>query len=272
MIDVVLASCVALPEPDDDMPPLLAALAEAGLTAASLPWDGGAWPPARRVLLRSTWNYARRPGDFARWINGLGERVWNPAPLVRWNMHKGYLLELEAAGVPVVPTERVRGGTLAAVRARRGWQDVIVKPAIGAGSWLTFRCREGGEESLAAVLATGEALVQPYQSAVEEYGERALVWVDGVTHAVRKTRRLAGDVEQVSAAVPVAAAEEALAGRALEVARRHGEPVYARVDVVPGVDGAPQVMELELIEPSLFFAQGPEALRRLVSALVRDRA
>lgn len=272
MIDVVLASCAALPEPDDDMPPLLAALQEAGLTAQTLPWDGAPWPPARRVLLRSTWNYARRPADFARWVDGLGDRVWNSARLVRWNMHKGYLLELGAAGVPVVPTEHVREGSLAAVRARRGWQDVIVKPAIGAGSWQTYRCTVGGDEALASVLATGEALVQPYQAAVEGYGERALVWVGGVTHAVRKTRRLAGDVEEVSAAVPVSAAEAALAEQALEVARRYGDPVYARIDVVPDQDGAPRVMELELIEPSLFFAQGPEALRRLVAALVQDRA
>ena len=111
-------------------------------------------------------------------------------------------------------------------------------------------------------------LVQPYLPSVEGHGERALVWIDGeFTHAVRKTPRFADGIEQVSEALPISAAEHALGTAAL--AGLESELLYARVDVAPGADGAPVVMELEMIEPSLFLLQSPVALARLVDAVVR---
>jgi hypothetical protein len=112
-------------------------------------------------------------------------------------------------------------------------------------------------------------LVQPYLDSVEGHGERALVWIDGeLTHAVRKSPRFIGDAEQVSAAVPIADEEAAVARAALAVAPT--PLLYARIDVARDEHGAPRVMELELVEPSLFFAQGPAALARLVAALRRQ--
>ena len=111
-------------------------------------------------------------------------------------------------------------------------------------------------------------LVQPYLPSVEDHGERALVWIDGAfTHAVRKTPRFAGGVEQVSDALPISAAELATGTAAL--AGFGDEMLYARVDVAPGPDGVPVVMELELVEPSLFLLQSPAALERLVAGVAR---
>ncbi|HVZ73368.1 MAG TPA: hypothetical protein VHJ20_13400 [Polyangia bacterium] len=276
LIDVALASCKTLPEPDFDEAPLLTALRAIGLRTEVLAWDDpeADFSTARVTLLRSTWNYAEQPELFADWLAraAAGSALWNPLPVVQWNLHKRYLLDLANAGVPVTPTQLVARGSderLADVAAARGWRDVVVKPAVSAGSRLTLRVGandERGEEHLRALVAGEDALVQPYLPAVEGHGERAIVFVDGeLTHAVRKGRRFAGDAESITGPFDVSDAEAAVARAALAAAP---SPVlYARVDVAPGPDGAPVLMELELVEPSLFFAQGPRALARLVDAI-----
>ncbi|HEY8038788.1 MAG TPA: hypothetical protein VIF15_03310 [Polyangiaceae bacterium] len=279
-LDVALASCVALPEPDADLLPLLDALRASGLSADVLAWDdaGADFASARMTLLRSTWNYTERPADFLAWIDrtAASGALYNTARTVRWNAHKGYLLDLEARGVPVVPTHLVRRGAttpLGEVMETRGWVDVVVKPAVSGGSRHTLHIgpgsRDRGEAHLRALAAREDVLVQPYLASVEGYGERAVVWIDGeATHAVRKSPRFLGDPESVSAAVPIAPDEADLARRAVAVAP---EPLlYARVDLARDEHGVPRVMELELIEPSLFFPQAPAALARYVRA-VRQR-
>jgi glutathione synthase/RimK-type ligase-like ATP-grasp enzyme len=280
VLDIALASCVHLPDPDPDEAPLLSALRSAGLTAESLAWDrpGTDFGRARATLLRATWNYPERPADFLAWIERTAARcrLWNPAGVVRWNHHKGYLLELQERGIPIVPTRVLtRGDTTALpdVARESGWDDVVVKPAIGAGSRGTLRVTEGAmqrdDAHLRVLLDRGDALVQPYMRSVEQYGERALVWIDGeLTHAVRKARRFLGDRERVSQAVPIAPDEAELARRA--VAAAPGPLLYARVDLIRDDHAIPRLMELELIEPSLFFAQSADALDRLVRALARQ--
>jgi hypothetical protein len=278
-IDVALASCLALPEPDADLAPLLGALRAAGVTTEVLAWDdpGADFGAARMTILRSTWNYSEQPAEFLAWIDRVAAQssLWNPRETLRWNAHKSYLLDLEARGVPVVPTHLVRRGegtTLADLERERGWSDVVVKPAVSGGSRATLHVTpdalERGEAHLRALAAREDALVQPYQRSVEGHGERAIVWIDGeATHAVRKTPRFLGDPESVSAAVPIEADEADLARRALAAAP--GPLLYARIDVARDATGSPRVMELELIEPSLFFARAPAALDRYVGAVKR---
>jgi hypothetical protein len=288
-VDIALVSCVQLPEPDADMAPLEAAVRAAGLSCEVVGWDDPSvdWSRFRLALLRATWNYPQALPAFLDWLARVDPvtRLWNPQALVRWNAHKGYLLELAARGIPVVPTELVRAGsvvTLAEIVDRRGWDEVVVKPAVSAGSFRTIRVGraghagdagraglDAGEAHLRSLAAERDVLVQQYLPAVEGYGERALIWVDGaLTHAVRKSPRFEGDREQVSEAMAIAPAEAALAERVL--ASIDMPKLYGRVDVAPGPDGQPLVMELELVEPSLFFRQSPEALARLVRALGRE--
>ncbi|MFN7975622.1 MAG: hypothetical protein U0166_25330 [Acidobacteriota bacterium] len=277
-LDVAIASCVVLPEPDPDAAPLLDALRRAGLRAEVLAWDDPAadFSRARLTVLRSTWNYPAAPAAFDAWLGRVASQsqLFNPLALVRWNLHKRYLLGLERAGIPVVPTRLLTMGArvaLADVMASERWEDVVVKPAISAASMGTMRVRrpeiDAGERHLAGLLLNGDVLVQPYQRGVDGHGERALVWIDGdLTHAVRKAPRFAGADEAVSDAVPIAADEAAVARRAIALLER--PLLYARIDVAPGPDG-PRVMELELIEPSLFLSQSGAALERLVRAIVR---
>jgi hypothetical protein len=277
-LDVALATCRRLPKVDGDEAPLLQALRAAGLRADVLAWDDPAadFSAARLTLLRSTWNYAAQPEAFADWLTRTAavSALWNPLPVVRWNLHKGYLLDLARAGVPVTPTQLVRRGSaahLGDLAAERGWNDVVVKPAVSAGSRLTLRAAADsprGEAHLRALVDREDALVQPYLPAVEDYGERALIVIDGeLTHAVRKGPRFAGEAESITGPFQVTGAEAALARAA--VAAVPSPVLYARVDVAPGPDGQPVLMELELIEPSLFFTRGPLALERLVAAVAR---
>ena len=265
-----------LPEHDADEALVVAALQDRGVHVRTLAWDDEDAPfhDAKLTVLRSTWNYAWHADAFRAWLRRTADvtTLLNPLPVVEWNLHKQYLLDLEARGVATVPTDLVSRGstrTLADVVAVRGWERVIVKPAISAASRLTLAVANPveGEVHLRQLSAQEDVLVQPYQEAVESYGERSIVWIDGeITHAVRKSRRLQGDHESVDLAA-IDARERDLAMRAVEAV--DGEVLYARVDMVPGPDGDPRIMELELIEPSLFLEHAAAALERFVAAIAR---
>jgi O-ureido-D-serine cyclo-ligase len=269
-----VATCVQLPEPDPDELPLAAALAAGGFAATLVGWDDPSadWDAPIPTILRSTWNYPLAIDAFSAWLDraAAAAPLLNPPDIVRGNLHKRYLLELAARGVPVVPTILVeRGQTcdLAAVDTAR----IVIKPEIGAGSIGTRRFAANDPAALAhlsALTAHGAALVQPYVGSVDDYGERSLVWIDGaLSHAVRKTPRFVGDDERVDGPFPIADDERALAAAALApIADRI---LYGRVDIARNSIGEPMVMELELIEPSLFFARQPGSAERYVAALRR---
>ncbi|MFM9057958.1 MAG: RimK family alpha-L-glutamate ligase [Planctomycetaceae bacterium] len=279
-----IATCRPLPEPDPDEDLLRAALADAGIAATMDDWrDAGRWQDAVPTVVRSTWDYIHHLDAFRTWVTrtAAAAPLWNPPDVMLDNLVKRYLLDLADRGVPVVPTlllERGRPAAIAARAAERGWEQVVIKPAVGAGSFETHRVAARSPEAAAIcdrLVADRDVLVQPYLASVDGYGERALVWIDGeFTHAVRKSPRFAADAEQVSEALPITAAERAVGTAALAPVRNR--LLYARVDVAPGPTGDPLVMELELVEPSLFLLQSPPALARLVAGIRRrlseDRA
>lgn len=281
-MELRIATVRPLPEPDPDEGPLLEALARQGVVARMVAWrDAGEdWDAPVPTVLRSTWDYLHHLEAFLSWSERAARAapLWNPPALVRWNAHKFYLRELEERGFPIVATEFLPRGAearLADVMAARAWPEVVVKPAVSAASFGTLRVRAGidgelerGEAHLARFLAERDMLVQRYARAVESSGERALVWIDGeLTHAVRKSPRFSGEEESVSPALPVAEDERALALALLEPLWR--ELLYARIDLVRDEHGQPTLMELELIEPSLFLLQEPRALERLALGLAR---
>jgi glutathione synthase/RimK-type ligase-like ATP-grasp enzyme len=163
-----------------------------------------------------------------------------------------------------VPTRLVSDPSEAADAARElGGERWVVKPAVGAGS-MGVRIWDGRSE----LAFSGDHLIQPYLESVERGGERALVWIDGeFTHKVVKQRRLADDDEAVSNAEPLTAAERAF-GEAVIASAPEGL-LYARVDVMEGPAGEIWLSELELVEPSLFLVQNPEAAARLAEGVKR---
>jgi glutathione synthase/RimK-type ligase-like ATP-grasp enzyme len=279
-VTVALVTASTLPEPDRDEPLLVAALAERGVTARVVAWDDGAveWSRFHLVVLRSTWNYVGAHAEFCAWADRVAalSSLANPAEVVRWNTDKGYLETLAARRIPTVPTRFVaRGaaGSVQTIAAELGASDVVVKPRISAGSFATARFDlrhdlAAAEAFLRAHAAERAMMVQPYLRSVDDWGERSLVWIDGeLTHAMRKSPRFAGDDESVRGPLPIEDDERELALWALApLAERL---LYARIDLARGDDGRPMIMELELVEPSLFLAEHPPALGRLADAIAR---
>jgi glutathione synthase/RimK-type ligase-like ATP-grasp enzyme len=274
---VRLVTCRPLPEPDADEAPLLAALRAAGIDARMAVWDDPSetWEGGLSVI-RSTWDYHLKIDAFLEWVARASRRstLLNPPDVVRFSAHKRYLGELARAGLPVMPTvllERGARADLADLMAERGWSDVVVKPAVSAASFRTARFHReeatAGQGHLDALLAERDVLIQPYLASVEGYGERAVVWIDGeVTHSVRKSPRFGGEHESVSPALEPSADERATAGAF--VAHVGQDLLYARIDLARDEQGRPLLMELELVEPSLFLVQSPRALERLVRGIV----
>lgn len=280
---IAIATCVNLPEADPDEPMLLAALRAAGHSAAAMAWDDpdALFDAVDACIIRSTWNYYRKAGEFAAWIDAVASktRLFNPPPVVHWNMHKGYLRDLERGGAPIVPTEFVpRGETLDLARrmSERGWPTVVVKPCVSAGSFRThrFSSQQAAEaqQTLDSLSAERDAMIQPFLPAVETSGERSLIWIDGeFTHAIHKHPRFAGQEERVE----LASFDESLqaAGRrVIDAVRSVGvfptsDLLYGRVDLMPGPEGEWLLSELEVIEPSLFFLEFPPALDRFVHSI-----
>ena len=271
---VALATCRNIPEPDLDEPLLLAALERARVPAKVLAWDDEAvdWNEPRLTVIRSTWNYYLRPDAFRAWVTERGARLVNAPEIIHWNHHKRYLADLAARGVPVVPTLWIpKEGSPGDQLTCTGWTDIVVKPAVSAGSYRTRRLTGPpfDEAVLAASFALADTMVQPYIASVDAYGERSLIYIDGaITHAIRKSPRFAGQSEQVwGEAVAIADDEREAASRTLACVT--GSPLYARIDLVRDAEGRPLLGELELIEPSLFLVHNPAAADRFAAAIAR---
>lgn len=278
---VALVTCAELPDLDPDDRLVIAPLAALGIAAVPAVWDDSAvdWAGFDLVVLRDPWDYVARRDEFVAWARSV-PRLLNPASVVEWNTHKGYLRELAAAGVPVVATQWFEpGDTFTAPEGA-----FVVKPAISAGSKDTGLYREADADLAAAhverLLAAGRTvMVQPYLAAVEGAGETALLYFaspDGglsFSHAARKAAMLIGPdhgadglylPEQISARQP-SEAELSVGERAIAAAP--AGLLYARVDLIADADGAPVLIELELTEPSLFLAAGHDAAAGFARAI-----
>jgi glutathione synthase/RimK-type ligase-like ATP-grasp enzyme len=288
----LFATCDELPGFDPDDALAAHALRELGARVRPAVWSDAAvdWSAADVCVLRSTWDYHRRAPEFARWIDDVSRRtrLVNPGAVVRWNGHKFYLRELERRGVPVVPSEWLEQGQDADVESiigRRGWREAVIKPARGASAQGVLHVRggpselDGGTRYLRELLCWGDALVQPYLENIATHHERALVFIEGrYSHAVTKApfmhahARLgdrAGMAPGASGEVPIAATGEeiALALHALD-ASPPGH-LYARVDVVRDDDHRLCILEVELIEPTLYLYADPAAPVRLATAILQ---
>ena len=283
MPSVLLASCAPALGQDEDEPLLLAALADARVTAGVGDWADPSvdWAAADAVVVRSTWDYAPRRDEFLAWartVEGV-TRLFNPADVLAWNTDKRYLAGLADAGIPVVPT--AWAGTADELPAALDrWDDRVVKPTVSAGARDTARFRPGEDATAlaAAILASGRSvMVQPYLARLDDDGETGLVYLDGAySHAFRKGALLSGAPlgPGLYAEEEITPRDATLAQRAIGDAvlaatadRTGGPPLYARVDLVPGSDGEPVLLELELTEPSLFLTTDAHAAGRLTAAI-----
>lgn len=275
MVEIGVVTCHRPPHPPADQPVLLAALERRGLKAVVVPWDSSEaqWQDFGVCLLQSPWDYHWRSEAFQRWLAEVSARtrLINPLASVRWNLHKGYLRELLANGLAIVPTEVLsRGCDPALALSRIGRDPVVIKPAVGAGGRGVLAGRGDDLIAPARRAATEEDLVlQPFIEGVYQ-GERSLIYLDGdLSHAVIKRPRACEyrtNVRYGGQAAPyLPSAEECALSREV-LAACPGQPVYARIDIIPGPRG-PLVSEVELIEPALYLSTCPASADALAAAL-----
>lgn len=244
-------------------------LARHGVALRSARWTEA--DPRMPALACLVWGYHLRVSDWLEFLAGwpVSTPLINPASLLSWNTDKRYLIDLETAGVPIVPTRfalQADAGALAQARDAFGKQELVVKPRVSGAGYRTTRCRPG---ELAPDL--DDAMIQPFLSAVATEGELSIYFFGGVySHTVRKVaaptefrvqREYGG---QFTAMIPDVQTLTA-AGKAL--AAVPDTAAYARVDLIRMDDGRLAVMELELIEPDLYLDLVPEAEDRFGAAI-----
>jgi glutathione synthase/RimK-type ligase-like ATP-grasp enzyme len=262
----------------------LGELRRRGFHAAPLVWDdeGVDWTAWDTVIIRSCWDYHLKFDRFRAWIDRLekaGIRLINAPDVLRWNMHKGYLLEVARAGGRIPPTRLVPQGSDRCLRDElrdSDWRSAVIKPAVSASGHSTRLVAAvpsaADEDAYAVMRANGDVLLQAFVPEVREHGEWSLVFFAGrYSHAALK-RAAPGEFRvhiewggTVEAAEPPPALVQQ--GQALVDALAL-DATYARVDGT-AVDGELVVMELELIEPELFFDRHIDAASRLADAVTR---
>ncbi|MEY9845299.1 RimK family alpha-L-glutamate ligase [Streptacidiphilus sp. MAP5-3] len=279
MPDIALLTGRTMPRdvPENDL--LVDELRQLGIRAEVHPWDEPLdWPSFGLALVRTTWDYWDRLEEFLSFADHADGRtaLRNPAQVIRWNCHKGYLVELAGHGVPSIPTQVLRRGAdgravdaaLAAFREQHGEVEVVAKPAVSAGARGALRAlpsAPGTAAHLADLLERGDALLQPLVESILTRGETSLIFFgEEYSHAVRKVpaqgeyrihEHHGGTVQAHSPSdAELATARAALAAAPAATA-------YGRVDLVELPSG-PAVMELELIEPELFLPYADGATTR----------
>jgi hypothetical protein len=285
---VALVTCAELSDADADTRLLIAPLAARGLRAAAVTWDDPAvdWSRFDLAVVRSCWDYSERREEFLAWAARV-PRLANPRSVLLWNTDKRYLAELAAKGISVVPTTWLQPGD--SWRVPRTGEQRVVKPAVSLAALDTgrydFSDHEHRRLAYAHVRRLQQAgrvvMIQPYVAHIETEGETSLVFIAGCfSHAVRKApvldgpdcgidRRFVPDGGVDPQPCTPSPAQLDVAERALNAVPGGGrhDLLYARVDVVPGDDGAPLIMEVELTEPHLYLGRVPKAVARLASAI-----
>ena len=257
-------------------------LARRGIHVETIPWDraGVDWRQYALVVIRSTWDYQHKAREFLEVLEGierLGARLENGSETVRWNMQKTYLRDLAGRGIEIVPTfwrERLRRGELVPLFAELRSDEGVIKPVMSSnaqGAWRldAKRARELAPE-IEAYFAGRPLMMQPFERGITDEGEFSLVYLNGQhSHSLLKTPRR-GDFrvqEEHGSAIVAITPEPALreAGDAA-IAAVGQKLLYARVDLVRS-GNAFRVMELELVEPSMYLRIEPGAPDRFADAI-----
>lgn len=287
MSEIIFVTCNEFPElqPGDRI--LADRLIEKGVDVKAVPWNDPGWGNEEKsnfagadiILIRSTWDYFMHVDKFSQWLDALSSfgNVLNRPSLMRWNMTKTYLGELEDAGVAIVPT-RFCAPTPTAINdtiEKLEIDEAVVKPVVGGGASELTIIQKSDALSIqkAANRLTHSAMVQPLLSSVKTEGEISLIYFDGeFSHGVLK-RPKSGDIrvqeEHGGTTKRINASAQMVAfGSKVLHACPGDTPCIARIDIVP-IDGDFYVMEAELIEPELFFNYAPEQAEVFADLLVQ---
>lgn len=258
------------------------ALEDLHLRVKKLAWDDSSfdWSTTKYILFRSTWDYFDRFDEFSNWLNKVSRQtlLLNSEKIIRWNIDKHYLLDLEQNGVHIIPTVFIEKGTqtsLLKLHLKNKWKDTILKPCISGTARHTYKLDVNNLETYESIfqeLIAGEAMMlQPFQNSIVEKGEISLIVINGkYSHAVLKKAKkgdfrvqnnFGGTVHGYTPTLQEISFAENAVKTSIE------PPIYARVDITTDNDGYLAIVELELIEPELWFRNNPQAANQLAKGI-----
>lgn len=277
-----LVTCEEIPELIPTEQALLPLLEERNIQGIPLIWSDPKvdWATYDALLVRSIWDYHLHFSAFQEWLNhieSLSLKVWNPIPILRENSHKFYLQKLENQGVPIIPSLFLPQGesiNLKDIFQKTNWSKLVVKPAVSAGAYLTYVLHphqlEEGQSKLQKVLKMGDVIVQEFAEEIAQTGELSFMFFEGeYSHSVVKLPQKNDFRVQVEHGGRTLAyqASSSLIGQVQKIINLYpNKSLYARVDGIIR-EGIFYLMELELIEPELFFDIHPSALARFAQAI-----
>ena len=292
MTDVTLLTCQAYFKPDNITPYiqnilfeeqlLKSALENQGLTVDITYWNNPSydWSETRSLVFRTIWDYFERFDEFLLWLEEVRHQTQliNSYDLVKWNIDKHYLKELSEKGIKIVPTYFAKKNSkrnLAEIIELQQWKDVVIKPAISASAYKTFKILEetvnSNEKLFKDLLNQRDMLVQPFINTIEKFGEASLMVIDGkFTHAILKKAK-PGDFRvqddfggTVHDYVPT---KKEIEFAEMVIGKCKAKPLYGRVDIIWDNEKNVYLSELEIIEPELWLRNYPKSAESIAEAV-----
>ena len=292
MTDVTLLTCQAYFKPDNITPYiqnilfeeqlLKSALENQGLTVDIAYWNNPSydWSKTRSLVFRTIWDYFERFDEFLLWLEEVRHQTQliNSYDLVKWNIDKHYLKELSEKGIKIVPTYFAKKNSqrnLAEIIESQQWKDVVIKPAISASAYKTFKILEetvnSNEKLFNDLLNQRDMLVQPFINTIEKFGEASLMVIDGkFTHAILKKAK-PGDFRvqddfggTVHDYVPT---KKEIEFAEMVIEKCKAKPLYGRVDIIWDNEKNVYLSELEIIEPELWLRNYPKSAESIAEAV-----
>ncbi|TCL01686.1 glutathione synthetase-like protein [Roseivirga ehrenbergii] len=289
--DIVIATCDKYVAPEKITPYvqnvltedqiILSALEKKGLKAVRKSWADPDfdWSSTDKVLIRTTWDYFERFEEWQQWLDMVSEKstLINPVDLVRWNMDKHYLGDLQKRGINIPETYYIEKGTTTSLKelhALTGWEETILKPCVSGASRHTYKLNadnlEAHEDIFQKLIQNEAFMLQPFQKNIFK-GEISLMVMGGqFTHAVLKVAkpgdfRVQDDFGGSVYDYQPTQAEMDFAEKAVSVCSP--SPSLARVDIIRDNNDELAIIELEMIEPELWFRLNPKAADVLANCI-----
>jgi glutathione synthase/RimK-type ligase-like ATP-grasp enzyme len=276
---IALLTCERLPELNPADRALIPLFAVQDIVAVPVVWNAPdvRWQDFSALIVRTTWDYYKEAEAFRRWLDAMeqiGVPVFNPVSVVRDNMHKFYLKRFQEKGITIIPTLfSAASAPLAFDELQtQGWEKVVIKPAISAGSFLTdsYELSALKRDRFQEIVSQGDWLIQPYLPEIATAGELSMIFFNGkFSHAVLKKPK-AGDFrvqKQYGGQYQRVDPSPELLQLGQRIATLENDLLYARVDGVI-IDNQFHLMELELIEPDLYFEFGDDISKRFVESVM----
>lgn len=238
------------------------------------------WTKAEYAIFRSTWDYFDNFKLFSKWLekNKYEIKFINSLEIIKWNLDKVYLLELQEKGINIAPTILIKKNqptTLKKLFEDTGWQEAVLKPTVSGAARHTYRINRNSyndyEEIFKGLICNEDFLFQEFIKNIISKGELSLIVIGGkYTHAVKKTAKKGdfrvqddhgGKVEVYHAKDKEIEFAEQCINLCLEI------PLYARVDIAYDNNNELSLVELELIEPELWFRNNKKSAKLLAEKI-----